>query len=167
MKQYQHLQLSYDNLLCSCDGGASDRKGKTKAQKGFFPAHCDSEKNNRVIKISPLDENCESFFSYDEEGHIYGRTKEAQKAIDVLGLDCSTLVHLRKAAINAYVDCLLSSDEEWDKEILFVMSKDKSGFFARSVPSPSGVLGEIGSELSGSALFLSISLAHISLRCYN
>ena len=127
LKQYQHLQ--YSNLLCSCDGGESDRTGKTKAQKRVFPPYCDSKKNNQVIKITPLDENCEGCFLYDDEGHIYGRTAEAEETIEILGLDCSTLVNLRKAAIDAYSKMFLPSDNDWEIEIAFLRTRSADGFF--------------------------------------
>ena len=129
LKQYSHLQLEYNNLLCSCDGGESDRTGKTKVQKRVFPPYCDSKKNNRVIKISPLDENCESCFLYDDEGHIYGKTAEAEETIEILGLDCSTLVNLRKAAIDAYSKVFLPSDDDWEAEIAFLKMRSTDGYF--------------------------------------
>ena len=116
IKQYSHLQLEYTNLLCSCDGGESDRTGKTKAEKRKFPSFCDDKKNSRVLSLSPLEPTCEEQFSYDEEGHIYGETDIAKEAIEILGLDCAPLVNLRKAAIEPYIE--LNLDEtEWDMEI--------------------------------------------------
>lgn len=129
LKQYQHLQLEYSNLLCSCDGGESDRTGKTKAQKKVFPPYCDSKKNNRIIKVTPLTEDCESYFLYDEEGHIYGKTAEAEETIEILGLNCSTLVNQRKAAIIAYIDLTFPTDEDWEKEISFVLQRGHEGLF--------------------------------------
>lgn len=114
--QYSHLQLEYTNLLCSCDGGESERFGKTKSEKRKFPSFCDDKKNNRVLSLTPLDPTCEEQFSYDEEGHIYGETGIAQEAIEILGLDCRPLVNLRKAAIDPYLN--LELDESgWMAEI--------------------------------------------------
>ena len=116
LKQYSHLQLEYNNLLCSCDGGEIDRTGKTKSEKRKFPLFCDDKKNNRILSLTPLDSTCEEQFSYDEEGHIYGITDAARETIEILGLDCSPLVNLRKAAINPYLE--LELDEEgWNAEI--------------------------------------------------
>lgn len=129
LQQYSYLQLTYSNLLCSCDGGEADRRGKNKTEKTTFPPHCDNKKNDNVIKISPLDKNCESLFMYDEEGHIYGVTEDASETIEILGLDCSTLVHLRKAAIDAYSTLSLTSDEEWEKEIQSVLQRTETGQF--------------------------------------
>ena len=125
--QFSHLQLEYGNLLCSCDGGENDRKGKTKTEKREFPQHCDDKKNNAILKITPLDNNCEEHFSYDEEGNIYGDNSEADDAINVLGLDCSTLTHLRQAAIEPYVK-YEASKSEW-LEIIEDMKQLHNGQF--------------------------------------
>lgn len=127
LKQYSHLQLEYTNLLCSCDGGESDRKGKSKAEKRKFPSFCDDKKNNRVLSLTPLDPDCETQFSYDEEGHIYGETDAAREAIEILGLDCSPLVNLRKAAIDPYLS--LELDEEgWNAEIADLSQRHSGNF---------------------------------------
>lgn len=116
LKQYAHLQLEYANLLCSCDGGESDRIGKTKREKKRFPQFCDDKKNNQVLKVTPLCSNCEELFMYDEDGHIYGATSDACETIEKLGLDCITLVNQRRAAIEPYIEQQLSNDE-WNKEM--------------------------------------------------
>ncbi len=127
LKQYSHLQLEYTNLLCSCDGGESDRKGKSKAEKRKFPSFCDDKKNNHVLSLTPLDPDCETQFSYDEEGHIYGETDAAREAIEILGLDCSPLVNLRKAAIDPYLS--LELDEEgWNAEIADLSQRHSGNF---------------------------------------
>lgn len=116
LKQYSHLQLEYANLLCSCDGGESDRSGKTKKEKRKIPSFCDDKKNNSVISVTPLDPTCEEQFSYDDVGHIYGKNSNAQKTIETLGLDCSPLVNQRKAAIDTYANLDLDMDG-WRAEI--------------------------------------------------
>ena len=127
LKQYRHLQLEYTNLLCSCDGGEGDRSGKPKSEKRKFPSFCDDKKNNCVISVTPLDPTCEEQFAYDEEGHIYGNNLNAQKTIETLGLDCSPLVHLRKAAIDPFT--LLDLDENgWKKEIESLSQKHNGCF---------------------------------------
>ena len=128
LKQYVHLQLEYTNLLCSCDGGVSDRTGKSKAEKRKFPSYCDDKKNNRVLKVHPLCIDCEKKFGYDEEGYIYGLTPEACETIEILGLDCATLVNLRKAAIEPYVE-QQQSDSEWN-QIIERLNKKTNGIFS-------------------------------------
>lgn len=125
LEQYRHLQLEYTNLLCSCDGGESSRVGKTKTEKRKFPSFCDDKKNDQILGVTPLDSDCEEQFLYDEEGHIYGKTDVAKKAIEILGLDCSPLVNLRKEAIEPYLN--LELDEvDWNAEIEH-LSKRKDG----------------------------------------
>lgn len=127
LKQYSHLQLEYTNLLCSCDGGESDRTRKPKAEKRKFPSFCDDKKNNRILNLTPLDPTCETQFSYDEEGHIYGETDVAREAIEILGLECSPLVNLRKAAIKPYLNLELDEDG-WNEEIADLSQRHDGNF---------------------------------------
>lgn len=124
--EYAYLQLEYSNLICSCDGGEQDRQGKTKKEKRLFPSHCDDHKNDSKIFVTPLDENIESLFIYDDEGHIYGKTDNAQKTIQTLNLDCSTIVHRRKAAFDAYASLELQTDGEWKSEIARLNKRNKN-----------------------------------------
>lgn len=112
-------------LVCSCDGGEQERTGRPKREKKLFPSHCDDKKNDSIIPVTPLDENVESLFSYDDEGHIYGRTTDAQKTIEILNLDCSTIVHRRKAAFEAYSSLDSASDIEWASEIARLKGRNK------------------------------------------
>lgn len=104
VKEYEDLQLDYNNLICSCDGDEQKRCNKTKAEKKKFPSHCNNIKADQKIKVSPLDIDCESKFEFDEEGNIDGVDQDAKETIKVLGLDCSTLNTDRKAAIQPYID---------------------------------------------------------------
>lgn len=126
--EYSCLQLDYMNLLCSCDGGEAERRGKSKREKKLFPSHCDDKKNNNELPLTPLDIHIEDCFSYDEDGHIYGNCKEAKDAIEVLNLDCSTIVNRRKAAIGAYIGLKLTS-AEWTATIERLSTRNQSGFF--------------------------------------
>ncbi len=120
---YPQLQLDYQNLMCSCDGGRSKRSKNLP-----YPAHCDASKGGQELLISPFDLECESLFKFDEEGHIYGMDERAEKAIDVLNLDNPELDHCRKSAIRSlqYIDCGCS-DYDWGKEIERIneISEDK------------------------------------------
>lgn len=98
---------------------------RPKREKKLFPSHCDNKKNDSIIPVTPLDENVESLFSYDDEGHIYGRTTDAQKTIEILNLDCSTIVHRRKAAFEAYSSLDSASDIEWASEIARLKGRNK------------------------------------------
>lgn len=110
-EKYSHLQLEYNNLLCSCDGGESERSGKPKSEKRKFPSFCDDKKNDQILPLTPLDPTCEDQFSYDEDGNIYGMTDGADEAIRILGLDCSPLVNARRQAIEPYVNMSMENAE--------------------------------------------------------
>lgn len=122
LREYSHLQLEYSNLLCSCDGGESERTGKSKVEKRKYPSFCDDKKNNQILHLTPLDSNCEEQFAYDEEGHIYGLTDEAREAIEILGLDCSPLVNLRRAAIEPYLKLELDNGG-WRGEVEYLLQR--------------------------------------------
>lgn len=55
----------------------------------------------------------------------YGRTTDAQKTIEILNLDCSTIVHRRKAAFEAYSSLDSASDIEWASEIARLKGRNK------------------------------------------
>lgn len=113
--QYRCLELNYDNILASCDGGQEERANGNKR----FPLHCDSKKENNILPISPLEQDCKSCFIFDEDGVIYPSKEndtDAKETIRILGLDNSYLNHCRKAAIDAYRD-LEQTTEEWDNDL--------------------------------------------------
>ncbi len=116
------LQLEYSNLLASCEGGRSNRQKNKK-----FPLCCDAKKDNKVISISPTDPSCESYFEYYDDGSIYGTTREARYAIEILGLNNEVQKNRRRAAIEAYIN--LPAGTDWQKEILSLSSRDQNGFF--------------------------------------
>lgn len=89
--------LDYNNICASCD---------TRKSKGS-EFHCDHKQGNRCIPISPLQEDCLSFFSFNSDGTIEAnRLKtipEQQKAndtINILGLDDETLNLERETRLN-------------------------------------------------------------------
>lgn len=98
---YKHLVGEYKNLLISCSGGQHIPAGYTRAT---WPLHCDAEKGNKTIPISPLDE-CESHFTYQINGKITtdpGDT-DARTTYKRLKLDCSTLEIERRNEINNWI----------------------------------------------------------------
>lgn len=121
---YPELQLEYNNLLSSCLGGQIERQ----TNRGF-PLSCDAKKRNRTIPISPTDPSCESQFIYDEDGNIYGLTKDAQFTIQILNLNNEVIKNRRKAAIDAYIDLDLPSDDDWAGEVSYVLRRDRHGLF--------------------------------------
>lgn len=113
--QYRSLELYYENILASCDGGQRERASGNKR----FPEYCDSKKKNYIIPITPLDPTCECSFIYDEVGEIHpavATNNDAIRTIDILGLNNPYLNHCRKAVIDAYKDWNLSRDQ-WMNEL--------------------------------------------------
>lgn len=110
---FPKLQLDYQNLLLSCDGGQNARS-KNKSD----PPYCDSAKGNKEINISPLQKDCETRFVCDESGEIMAAVssdEDANETITVLNLNNPVLVNQRKAAIAtfAYYDL----DWDWEEEL--------------------------------------------------
>ena len=127
--KYPELQLDYSNLLLSCDGGKAERSLHDRRQNRNYPLHCDAQKNDMEIGISPLDEDCETHFMYGDEGEIFGKDELAKETIRILNLDIPYLRNQRKQVFNAYADLELSK-EEWDEEIEFLRARDQNGCFS-------------------------------------
>lgn len=95
--KFPHLELVYDNLLCSC---------QVNTEKGE-PLHCGNSKGNwfdEELLISPLDSTCESKFKYTFDGQIlpFNEDDEAAKTtIERLQLNIDKLKDLRKGVIDA------------------------------------------------------------------
>jgi len=99
--------FDYNNILACCDGGDKERttekkQGIKKTQR--TPLYCDREKSNDSISISPLDENCESHFSYEFNADslfvsIIGISTEGQDTIQKLNLDVDILKSERGKAV--------------------------------------------------------------------
>ena len=72
--RYPNIELDYNNLLASCDGGRKKRteNNKINTQKNnIIPKYRDSAKKNNEIKSTSLMPKCEESFSFDDEGKIY------------------------------------------------------------------------------------------------
>lgn len=111
------LQLEYTNLVCSCSGGKDKRVTNPQC-----PLYCDASKEDFEIFVSPLDEDCENKFDFDEIGNIYGLDEDAKETIKTLNLNNAKLRNLRNSAIDAY---RWLSDEEIDWQDELFKIKDK------------------------------------------
>ncbi|RKZ73335.1 MAG: TIGR02646 family protein [Gammaproteobacteria bacterium] len=98
---YPEKALDFSNMLCSC---------QDQIKKGE-PRHCGNLKGNNEISISPLDEDCESFFKYTYDGYIEPVDENARITIEKLGLDITKLNALRRDAIEPFIDDSLTEDE--------------------------------------------------------
>lgn len=104
---YKNLEMDYNNLLISCNGGREERSIRDE----FFPLSCDAHKDNDNIEVTPLDINCEEEFLYSDSGEIIGRSDKAERTIEKLNLNNSNLIHLRKAALEPFVELIDDIEE--------------------------------------------------------
>lgn len=113
--EFPKLQLDYQNLLLSCDGGQRARS-KNKSD----PPYCDSAKGNQEITVTPLQEDCEHRFKCDEEGLILfdAADIEAGKTLEVLNLNNEVLKNQRKSCLMAYTE----SEWDWEDEVRYLDS---------------------------------------------
>lgn len=83
-----------------------------------------------MIPITPLQEDCQIHFIYDEFGGVQGDNEDAQKDIDILNLNCEWLQKRREAAIEGAIydeDYNLLPDEELKKYLATIMCTDANG----------------------------------------
>lgn len=81
---YPNNTMDYENLIVSC------KNAKT----------CGSLKDNNYnpnLFISPLDEDCESYFSFAPDGEIHIDNDKGEYTVDLLGLNSHKLKEARKA----------------------------------------------------------------------
>jgi len=90
---YSEYLFEYNNLLCSC---------QRKLEKGE-PRHCGNSKGSHILPITPLESNCETKFTYTEDGYIDGINDDAKKTIEILQLDIDNLNNLRANAIEPFL----------------------------------------------------------------
>jgi len=90
------LSVEYTNMLASC--------GSSK----HWPKNCGNNKKDNAIMVSPLQSNCEDFFSYSSNGKIEAANNlnqkhndDVRKTIDILGLNDYDLTQARINALNA------------------------------------------------------------------
>ncbi|MEG4531846.1 retron system putative HNH endonuclease [Microcoleus sp. D2_18a_D3] len=95
IKTDSELSLDYTNMLGSC------------GRYPNWPEYCGNKKKNLAIGVSPLQANCEEFFDYSSAGEILptannlAHQKDAQRTIEVLGLNHFDLTEGRKQAFEA------------------------------------------------------------------
>ena len=78
--RYNHpaLALDYDNMLYSCPENPHN-----------VPQTCGHAQKDRLLPISPLNEDCETHFAYSQDGDILGKNANAHETIRVLNLNGS------------------------------------------------------------------------------
>ena len=94
------LSVEYTNMLASC--GRDTYKPEYR-----WPEYCGNKKGDLAIGVSPLQANCEEFFDYSSTGEILptannlAHQKDAERTIEVLGLNHFDLTEGRKQAFEA------------------------------------------------------------------
>lgn len=102
---------SYDNLLISCNGDQQWTAENTPY--GSDRLHCDAQKKNQILTITPLMPNCDKQFLYTIDGHVKGLNPDASDAVTKLNLDCVLLRQRRTAALDGIlhdIDTLSDAD---------------------------------------------------------
>lgn len=105
------LSVEYTNMLASC--GRDTNKPEYR-----WPEYCGKKKGDLAIGVSPLQANCEEFFSYSSSGEILPTTnnlahpKDAQTTINVLGLNHYDLTQGRIQALEALQGIMTQEEAE-------------------------------------------------------
>lgn len=114
---YPELAIDYNNLLVSCQG--------EREEPPPLPIHCGHYKKDWYdpkLLVSPLEENCERYFTYTELGEIRPTSdpklqEAAETTIEKLGLNIDKLRAMRRGAIEAITEGL-DELEELEKQKL-------------------------------------------------
>ena len=135
------FKIYYNNLFACC----VDSKGHKKKEQ--YLQYCGESKGNKVIRAFIREKQCASFFrytingeiipngeygtwrEYEEDTQLFGDIKDAKESIDVLNLNCPTLVNDRKELINIILNFLLKYDQT------IVEEKVKEWISGESFPS--------------------------------
>lgn len=91
--QNKDLIFEHQNLLCSC---------QLEIESGE-PRHCGNSKANNTLQITPLMPECESKFTFIEDGQIQHTDEDSRLTIEYLKLDIDKLNDLRRNAIEPFI----------------------------------------------------------------
>lgn len=107
--QFPELQLVYNNLHASC----------LLTPNGDSGEHCGHRKKNHfsALLVSPLEEDCQTHFTYELDGNIYGVDEKGRETIDILHLNSTLLQSKRVKLIDAFIDIALDDDMDIKNEI--------------------------------------------------
>lgn len=86
-------RLEFNNMLCSCQ--QTLKKGE--------PLHCGNSKGDKIILITPLQNDCKSKFTYTEDGQIGFVDEDTKETINYLKLDIDKLNDLREGIIDTFI----------------------------------------------------------------
>lgn len=87
ISSHKHLFAEYKNLLISCDTSRI-----SKRTDASYPLHCDASKKSDILSFTPLDNQCNYYFTYSiTDGSILSNYPDGLDVIDKLQLDCTKL----------------------------------------------------------------------------
>jgi uncharacterized protein (TIGR02646 family) len=131
----RELAGEYENLLLSCrptDEEETERTADNKKKNNEY-WHCDKLKGHKVLTYTPLQQSCNTHFSYHIlSGEVEGLDADAENDIKTLGLNCDYLKRRRKAAIYAALydeNGILLSNNDLKKYMSIVMNRKKDDTF--------------------------------------
>ncbi len=118
------LTFDYSNLLCSCQANVVQGT----------PHTCGNAKDNFFHKnlVSPLESDCEDYFTYTFDGKIKGKCARGYDTIDILNLNEPTLVERRENLITTFTEMLEDdsfTEEDISTYIQGHLSKNNDGTF--------------------------------------
>lgn len=117
-------QTDYNNMFVSCNGFIEDISEYEKEFCGHFKLEWYDE--NKII--SPLDNQCETYFNYTLQGKMKssGNNDKAETMIEKLGLNEYSLKEARKKALEA----IGYFEEDFDKEAALEIAtqEDEDGY---------------------------------------
>ena len=119
-RRWKNLRFSYKNLLASCNG---------YDEYGFTCGHNKDEWYDEKLFISPLDEDCESYFTYSLEGRILGASVDDKKACETISklyINSYELIAARKAVIDTIMGDS-SIHENLETELDWYKTPDDNG----------------------------------------
>lgn len=121
------LSMKYSNLCLSCDTQNTNPKIR----------HCDESQKNNIIEITPLQEDCISFFQFSVDGKIKASRKKsktdqkkANNTISVLHLNEPSLVQKRKNFIDNISKMIEDKKLSIDEVNNSLLKRDENGAFS-------------------------------------
>ena len=104
--------LDYTNMLAVCSGNQGDRTSKRKSR-----LTCDAKRDNRLLKVNPLDQSTLDTIYYEVSGKIKSSDIKIDNDLDViLNLNCQVdtvrLPESRKQAVAAIEENIAMLDDE-------------------------------------------------------
>lgn len=122
------LSLNYNNICASC--------GKFINDDEQCEEHCDLAQKDSILPITPLQKDCENFFSFNIDGTISPNInkskadqKKAEETINILKLNTKDLINQRYEIIRTFSDSIEKNPTNIDLYVknLSMKYKDSDG----------------------------------------